>query len=79
MDTLGGRIVRTDEFLWHLTNFGTGVAVFVATLLYAPPGSYSLNLIVLSVDPFYFLIPISVVYTVWAGIDFWKWYSGIDS
>lgn len=60
MDALGGKIVRADDFLWHLSN--VGVAVLVATLLYAPPGSYSLNLGVFSIDPFYLLVPLSVVY-----------------
>lgn len=76
MDALGGKIVRADDFLWHLSN--VGVAVLVATLLYAPPGSYSLNLGVFSIDPFYLLVPLSVVYTCWTGIDLWKWYSGAD-
>lgn len=79
MDTLGERIVRADEFLWHLSNVGVGVAVFIATLFFAPPGSHSLDLLVLRVDPYYFLIPISAVYIVWTGLDFWKWYSDTDS
>lgn len=79
MDGLGGKIVRTDDFLWHISNVGAGVAVFVATLLYAPPGSHSLNLILFSIDPFYLLIPLSIVYIVWIGIDFWRWYSSTDN
>ncbi|WP_340102237.1 hypothetical protein [Salinibaculum salinum] len=79
MDRLGQKIVRLDDLLWHLSNVGVGVAVFVATLLYAPPGSYSLNVVVFSIDPFYVLVPLSVVYTVWTGIDFWRWFSGSDS
>lgn len=79
MDGLGGKIVRADDFLWHISNVGAGVAVFVATLLYAPPGSHSLNLIVFSIDPFYLLIPLSIVYIVWTGIDFWRWYSSTDN
>lgn len=79
MDGLGGKIARTDDLLWHLSNVGVGVAVFVATLLYAPPGSYSLNLVVFSIDPFYLLVPLSIAYTCWTGIDLWKWYSGTDN
>lgn len=79
MDGLGGKIVCADDFLWHISNVGAGVAVFVATLLYAPLGSYSLNLIVFSIDPFYLLIPLSIVYIVWTGIDFWRWYSSTDN
>lgn len=79
MDALGEKIIHADDFLWHLSNVGVGVAVFVATLLYASPGSLSLNLGVFSIDPFYLLVPLSVAYTAWTGIDFWKWYSGIDN
>ncbi|MCD2200986.1 hypothetical protein LPA44_13935 [Halobacterium sp. KA-4] len=79
MDALGRKIVYADDFLWHLSNVGVGVAVLVATLLYAPPGSYSLDLVVFSIDPFYLLVPLSAVYTAWTGIDFWKWYSGTDN
>ena len=45
MDGLGQKIVRLDDLLWHLSNFGVGMAVLVATLLCAPPGSYSLNVV----------------------------------
>lgn len=79
MDALGERIVRTDEFLWHLTNVGVGITVFVATLLYAPPGSYSLNVIVFSIDPFYVLIPLSIAYTAWSGIDLRRWFSDTNN
>lgn len=79
MDALGGKIISADDFLWHLSNVGVGVAVFVATFLYAPPGSHSLNLGVFSIDPFYLLVPLSVVYTAWTGLDFWRWYSGTDN
>ena len=79
MDALGGKIVRADDFLWHLSNVGVGVAVFVATLFYAPPGSYALDLVVFSIDLSYLLVPLSMVYTVWTGIDFWKWYSDADN
>ncbi len=79
MDALRRKIVRADDFLWHLTNVGVGVAVFVATLLYASPGSHSLDAVVFSIDPFYLLAPLSVVYTCWTGIDLWKWYSDSES
>lgn len=79
MDAIGRKMVRADEFLWHLSNVGAGVAVFVATLLYAPPGSHSLNAVVFSIDPFYLLIPLSVVYTCWTGVDLWRWYSSADN
>jgi hypothetical protein len=75
MDRFGQKIVYVDDLLWHLSNFGVGTAVFVATLLYAPPGSYSLNVVVFSIDPFYVLVPLSVVYAVWTGIDLWRWVS----
>ena len=75
MNRLGQRIVRLEDLLWHLSNFGVGIAVFVATLLYAPPGSYSLNVVVFSIDPFYVLVPLSVAYAVWTGIDPWRWFS----
>lgn len=78
MDAIGEKIVRADDFLWHLSNFGVGVAVLVATLLYAPPGSHSLNVILFSIDPFYLLVPLSVAYSCWTGIDLWRWYSGTD-
>lgn len=75
MNGLGQKIVRLDDLLWHLSNFGVGIAVFVATLLYAPPGSYSFNVVVFSIDPFYVLVPLSVLYAVWTGIDLWRWVS----
>ena len=78
MDGLGRKIVRADEFLWHLSNVGVGIAVFVATLLYASPGNYSLDLVVFSIDPFYPLVPLSIAYTAWTGIDFWRWCFGTD-
>jgi hypothetical protein len=78
MGGFGQTIVRVDGLLWHLTNVGVGIAVFVVTLLYAPPGSYSLNIVVFSIDPFYLLAPLSVAYAVWTGIDLWKWFSDDD-
>lgn len=78
MDRIGQKIVRLDDFLWHLTNCGVSIAVFVATLLYAPPGSYSLNVVVFRIDPFYVLVPLSVAYAVWTGIDLWRWFSDSD-
>ncbi|ELZ29520.1 hypothetical protein C475_02688 [Halosimplex carlsbadense 2-9-1] len=74
----GGRLARADAFLWHLSNVGVGVAVLVTTLLYAPPGRHSLELVALGIDPFYPLVSLSVAYTCWTGIDFWNWYSGTD-
>jgi hypothetical protein len=75
MDGVGQKIERLDDLLWHLSNFGVGIAVFVATLLYARPGSNSLNVVVFSIDPFYVLVPLSVAYAVWTGIDLWRWFS----
>ena len=78
MDALGRKLVRADEFLWHLTNVSVGIAVFAATLLYAPSGSHALTVGVISVDPFYLLAPLSVAYICWTGIDFWSWYADAD-
>lgn len=78
MDAIGDAIFRGDAWIWHLSNIVVGVAVFGATLLNAPPGTYSLNLIVLSVDLFYILIPVSILWTCWCGIDFWRWYNSDD-
>lgn len=75
MDGIGQKIVRLDDLLWHLSNFGVSIAVFVATLLYAPPESYSLNVVVFRIDPFYVLVSLSVAYAVWTGIDLWSWFS----
>jgi len=79
MDAFGRKIVRADDFLWHLTNLGVGVTVFVATLLYASPGSRSFDVVVFSIDPFYLLTPLSVAYTCWTGIGLWRWYSDTES
>ena len=78
MDGSGQKRVGLDDHVRHLRNFGGGIAVFVATLLYAPPGSYSLNVVVFSIDPFYVLVPLSVAYAVWTGIDLWRWFSDDD-
>nr|WP_255666539.1 hypothetical protein [Haladaptatus sp. DYF46] len=78
MDALGEKIIQADALLWHISNVGVGIAVFVATLLYSPPGTNSLDLIVTRLDLFYLLIPLSLVYTCWTTIDFWKWYSDTD-
>ena len=79
MDAFGRKIVRADDFLWHLTNLGVGVTVFVATLLYASPGSRSFDVVVFSIDPFYLLVAFAVIYSFWTGIDFWRWYADDDS
>ena len=78
MNRLEEKLVHIDDFLWHLTNVGVGVALFVFTLLYVQLGSHELNLIVIRIDIVYVLIPLSVVYTCWTGIDLWNWYSGSD-
>ena len=74
MDGVGNAILRADAWLWHLSNVTVGVAVFLATVLYAPPGAYSVNLIIASVDPFYIVAPFSLLYTCWCGLDLWRWY-----
>lgn len=79
MNAIGRKIVRADDFLWHLSNFGSAVAVFVATLLYISPGSHSLNAVVFSIDPFYLLVSFSIVYTCWTGIDLWRWYHSANN
>ncbi|EFW91088.1 hypothetical protein ZOD2009_15901 [Haladaptatus paucihalophilus DX253] len=75
MDALGEKIIQADALLWHISNVGVGIAVFVATLLYSPPGTNSLDVIVTHLDLFYLLISLSLVYTCWTGIDLWKWFS----
>ena len=57
MDGVGNAILRADAWLWHLSNVTVGVAVFLATVLFARPGAYSVNLIIASVDPFYIVAP----------------------
>lgn len=74
MDAIGNAIVRADGWFWHLSNVTVGVAVFLATVLYAPPGTYSLNLIIANADPFYIVAPLSLLYTCWCGLDLWRWY-----
>jgi len=74
MDAIRNIILRADGLLWHLSNVTVGVAVFLATVLYASPGTYSLNLIIASVDPFYIVAPLSLLYTCWCGFDLWRWY-----
>jgi len=74
MDANESVIVRADGWLWHLSNVTVGVAVFVATVLYAPPGTYSVDLVITSVDPFYLVAPLSLLYTCWCGLEMWRWY-----
>jgi len=75
MDALERKLVRADTFLWHLVNVGVGVAIFVATVLYIPPGSRSIGVSGFSIDPFYLLVAFAVIYSCWTGIDFWRWYA----
>ena len=75
MDT-GNAIVRADGWFWHLSNVIAGVAIFLGVILYAPPGTFSLNLIIASVDPFYLLAPLSALFTCWCVFDLWRWYGG---
>lgn len=78
MDRIGSTIVRADELLWHSSNVGVGIAVLVATLVYVPAGSYSIDLVVVSIDPFYLLFPLSAAYSCWTGVGLWRWYSGSE-
>jgi hypothetical protein len=79
MDALERKLVRADTFLWHLVNVGGGVAIFVATVLYVPPGSRSVGVGGFGIDPFYLLVAFAVVYSCWTGIEFWKWYADDNS
>lgn len=73
MDAIGAGLVRLDECLFHLSNVLAGVAVFVATIMYASPGSHSVDLLVWSIDPFYVLAPLSVSYASWSAIGLYRW------
>jgi hypothetical protein len=73
MDAIGAGLIRLDEGLFHLSNVLVGVAVFVAAMLYAPPGSRSVDLLVGSLDPFYVLAPFSVAYACWSAIELYRW------
>jgi hypothetical protein len=77
MDAKEG-IIHGDGWFWHLSNIIVGVAILLGTVLYAPPGSYSLNLLTVSVDPFYFVAPLSVLYTYWCVLDLRRWCRGDD-
>jgi sterol desaturase/sphingolipid hydroxylase (fatty acid hydroxylase superfamily) len=79
MDAIGDAIVRVDMWFWHLSNVLVGVAVLVAIILYAPPGTLSLDLRVTTIDPFYVLTPLSILYTCWCGVDLWQWYDGDEA
>ena len=76
MDDFEHRIVRVDGWLWHLSNVFIGVSVLIATFLYAPPGTHSVDIVLVSIDPFYALIPLSVLYTGWCAVNLWRWYGG---
>jgi len=76
MDAIGDAIVRADGWLWHLSNILVGVAVLVASVIYAPPGTLSLDLGVATLDPFYVLFPLSILFTCWCGVGLWQWYDG---
>jgi hypothetical protein len=78
MDPAGSVLLRVDGWLFHLSNVLAGVAVLVATVLYAPPGAVSVDLLVVDVDPFYVLAPLSVAYTCWCGAELWWWVNGDD-
>lgn len=78
MDRLGRALVRADGWLWHLSNVLLGIAVLAATVLYAPPGSRSVALRVVSIDPFYLLLPASLLYTGWSLAGLYRWYGGDD-
>jgi hypothetical protein len=69
-------LIRADGWFWHLSNVILGPAILLATVLYVPPGTHSLNLIIASVDPFYLLVPLSVLYTCWCVRDLLRWYEG---
>jgi len=74
MDAIGAALVRCDGWLFHLSNVLVGVAVLVATILYAPPGSVALDLLVGRVDPFYPLVAVSFAYACWSGVELYRWY-----
>ncbi|MFC4358506.1 hypothetical protein ACFO0N_11200 [Halobium salinum] len=71
-------LVRADAWLWHLLNVSVGAAVFLVTILYVTPGTFSLELPIGGVDPFYALVLLSVLYFGWAVADLWRWYTGGD-
>ena len=78
MDRLGRALVRADGWLWHLSNVLMGIAVLVATVLYAPPGSRSVDLWLVSLDPFYALVPVALLYLGWSLAELSRWYGGED-
>jgi hypothetical protein len=78
MDAAGDILIRIDAWLFHLSNVLVGVAVLVTTVLYAPPGTISLDLFVAQIDPFYVLVPLSVLYACWSGAELWRWMNGRD-
>lgn len=78
MDAIGAGLVRLDGWLFHLSNVLTGVAFLVATLVYAPLGSVSIDLLVVRVDPFYVLVPLSVLYACWSSVELYRWHNRDD-
>lgn len=78
MDVIGDALLRIDGWLFHLASVLVGVAVLVATVVYSPPGTASIDLLVANVDPFYLLVPLSALYTCWCGVELWRWVRGDD-
>ena len=78
MSDFGQGIIRADGWFWHLSNVLLGISVLIATFLYAPPESHSVDVIFVSIDPFYALVPLSILYTGWCAADLWRWYNGED-
>ena len=65
MDDSKRVIVRADSWLWHLSNVFAGVCFLIGTILYAPAGSRSIGVGFVSIDPFYALFPLSLLFTGW--------------
>ena len=76
MDDSKRAIVRADGWLWHLSSVFAGVCFLVGTILYAPPGSRSIDIVFASIDPFYTLALLSLLFTGWHVVDLWKWSNG---
>lgn len=74
MDAIRNAIVRADGWFWHLSNVIGGVAILLGAVLYASPGTHSWNLIIVGVDPFYLLVPLSLFLMCVGGLDLWRWY-----
>lgn len=76
MDVSEDPIIRANLWLWDLSKVISGVAFFLVAVLYAPPGIRSWNLTIVSVDPFYLLVPLSLFLICGGGLDLWQWYEG---